>query len=481
MTDIAPAGAAHRLVLAGAVRREVVVVDVALLGLGADRVDPLHVRGRAEGRDGQRLGLTTGEQARAVGARHQPDLDRDRPDVVEAAAVDADALVEDDPADGLLLDQVEQALADPRVAAGGLEERVGVATRLLGAHRIADRGLQLGDPSRQLVREPQQEVRGGLGVGQGAVARRELDPEEPGQVTELVRLGARVALTGDDERVQVRARREPEPAALGLLDEAEVEAHVVPDDGRIADELEELLRGRLRRGGALHVLVGDAVHLVADDRTAGVHERRPRVDDLGPLDLDRGNLEQVGHLRVRAGGLDVDDDELTLGVRRRREVEDGAGRGLDVRELLGLAEGRPHLLLDRDERLERAVSEQDGLSHHVLREEVRTGLDHHDRVPGARDDQVEVRLGELGVRRVDDELAGDPPDSNSADGPVERDLADVEGRRRGDRADDVRVVLLVGREDRDHELDVVLVALGEERPDRPVDLAGGQDRVLRRS
>ena len=42
------------------------------------------------------------------------------------------------------------------------------------------------------------------------------------------------------------------------------------------------------------------------------------------------------------------------------------------------------------------------------------------------------------------------------------------------------IVLLVGREDRDHELDVVLVALGEERPDRPVGLAGGQDGVLRR-
>ena len=42
-------------------------------------------------------------------------------------------------------------------------------------------------------------------------------------------------------------------------------------------------------------------------------------------------------------------------------------------------------------------------------------------------------------------------------------------------------VLLVRREDGDHELDVVLVALGEERPDRPVRLAGGEDRVLRRT
>src|SRR5687768_6258135 len=42
--DVAPAGPAHHLDLARAVRGEVVVVDVALLGLGADRVDPLDVR-----------------------------------------------------------------------------------------------------------------------------------------------------------------------------------------------------------------------------------------------------------------------------------------------------------------------------------------------------------------------------------------------------------------------------------------------------
>ena len=42
------------------------------------------------------------------------------------------------------------------------------------------------------------------------------------------------------------------------------------------------------------------------------------------------------------------------------------------------------------------------------------------------------------------------------------------------------LVLLVGREDRDDELDVVLVALGEERPDRPVGQAGGQGGRLGR-
>ena len=138
------------------------------------------------------------------------------------------------------------------------------------------------------------------------------------------------------------------------------------------------------------------------------------------------------------------------------------------------------MLLELDERLERAVAEEDGLGHHVLRQDVGAGLDHHDRVTGAGHDQVELGFLELGEGRVDDECAIDAADPDGGDRPVERDLADVQRRRRGNGAKDVGVVLLVGREDRDHELDVVLVALGEERPDGPVGLAGRQDRVLGR-
>ena len=139
MADVAPAGPAHHLVLAGAVRREVVVVEVALLGLRADRVDPLDVRGRAERGDRQRLGLAAGEQAGAVGTRDEADLDRDRPDVRQAAAVDPDALVEDDPPDGLLLEQAEEALADARLAPGGLEQLGRVAAGPVGADGVRDR------------------------------------------------------------------------------------------------------------------------------------------------------------------------------------------------------------------------------------------------------------------------------------------------------------------------------------------------------
>ena len=205
-----------------------------------------------------------------------------------------------------------------------------------------------------------------------------------------------IALAGDDEGVEVRAGLEPEAVALGLFDEAEVEADVVADDERVADEVQQLVGCLLRARRALDVLVGDAVHLVADDRAAGVHERRPAVDDLRALDLDRGDLDEVRHLGIGAGRLGVDDDELALGVSRRGEFEDGVRRRLDVRDALRLADGLLDLLLEVDDRLERAVPEQDGLGHDVFGQEVGAGLDHHDRVARAGDDQVELRLLELG-------------------------------------------------------------------------------------
>jgi len=103
------------------------VVDVALRDLRADRVDPLDVRGRSEGRHGQGLGVAAGEEARAVSARQEADLHGDRADLVEAAAVHPDPVAEDELADGLLVDEAEEALRDARLAAGQLEQALGVA------------------------------------------------------------------------------------------------------------------------------------------------------------------------------------------------------------------------------------------------------------------------------------------------------------------------------------------------------------------
>ena len=199
-----------------------------------------------------------------------------------------------------------------------------------------------------------------------------------------------------------------------------------PTMTELTDEREGLLGGVGRLGRLLDVGVGDAVHLVADDRAARVDERRPAVDDLAALDLDRGDLDEVGHLGVGAGRLDVDDDELVAGVDAVREVEDRAGAGLEERRALGLADAP---------RGARSWMSMSGWSARwpnriasamtVLGQELGARLDHHDRVARAGDDQVELRLRELAVGRVDDELAADAADAHGADRARERDLADA--------------------------------------------------------
>ncbi len=111
VADLAPAGAAQELHLPDREGREVVVEHEALAVLGLlDRVDDLRVLGGAEGRGDQGLRLAAGEERRAVGAGQDAHLAGDRPDLVEAAAVEPVAVLED-----LAL---EQLLAQPVVDGG---------------------------------------------------------------------------------------------------------------------------------------------------------------------------------------------------------------------------------------------------------------------------------------------------------------------------------------------------------------------------
>jgi len=66
---------------------------------------------------------------------------------------------------------------------------------------------------------------------------------------------------------------------------------------------------------------------------------------------------------------------------------------------------------------------------------------------GAGNDQVDVRVLEVADGRVDDEFAVDAADAYGADRPHERDRADREGAGSGERAENVGLVLLVGRKD----------------------------------
>ena len=246
--------------------------------------------------------------------------------------------------------------------------------------------------------------------------------------------------------------------------------------------VEELLGRVLGRRGALDVLVGDAVDLVADDRAARVDEGRPLVGDLAALDLDGADLDEIGHLGVAAGRLDVDDDELALAPRPRRRSRGPtrcrarctgcawpcrrASWSSSWRSMIGWSERWPNRIASAMTSSVRSLAPASTIMI-------------ASRVPETiRSSSESSSWRSVGLTTNSSSMR---PIADGRDRAEERDLADREGRRRGDRAEDVGVVLLVGREDRDDALDVVLVALGEQRPDRPVREAGGEDGRLGRA
>ena len=175
--------------------------------------------------------------------------------------------------------------------------------------------------------------------------------------------------------------------------------------------------------------------------------------------------------RRREGLAALGADEVHL-VLRLRDV-------VDV--LVGLAERAAHLDLEVDDLLDflvRALERRD----EVFVADLAGGALHHEELAAdAGVEEVDVALGLLLVGWVDDPLAVDAADPDASDRAHERDLGDVE--RGGRRVDGEEVGLpgAVGLDERRVDLDVVVVAVGEERTDRTVAHAGREDLLARRT
>ena len=126
-----------------------------------------------------------------------------------------------------------------------------------------------------------------------------------------------------------------------------------------------------------------------------------------------------------------------------------------------------------------SVAEHHRAEHHVLGQLLRLRLDHQHRVLGAGDDQVELRLLELRRGRVEHVLAVDVADARGADRAVERNAGERQRRRDADHRRDVGIDFRIDRHDRRDDLDFVVEAVREQRPDRAVDQARGQHLLLR--
>ena len=245
--------------------------------------------------------------------------------------------------------------------------------------------------------------------------------------------------------------------------------------------------GRAVRAGqnlGLHGDLADLVALAAADAQAGVEHHAAHVVVLEVLDeaLDGplGGEVLLAHLLGKLGG------DRTLGVAERLValllLGDGVGgldglegelahallevlvRGREHEGALGLAVRCAHLFLRLDFGLDRLVGKEERLDHVGLGDLLGAALDHHDRVLGGGDDEVEIGGRALLGGRVGDELAVDAPNAHAGDRSVEGDVRQVQRRGgRGDRVD-VGLVDVICGDHRGDNLRLVEEALGEQRP-----------------
>ena len=316
------------------------------------------------------------------------------------------------------------------------------------------------------------------------------------------------------------AARGAHPA--GFTDRVGREVVVQQEVGAVAavqrvDEL--LVIAGAQRGDheALGLAAGEQRRAVGAGQDADLGDDGPNGREVAPVDpaavvedvpandfrlelLDAGVEVRIGELFLAERGLDrgLGVGDGVLAVELVADREGVAHRGLagalhlgveravvgrrEVERLLGGRLG--HVDDHVDHRLHLLVAELDRAEHLGLRELVGLGLDHHHRVLGAGDDQVEPLLGVLAQLlhvvhgRVEHVGAIDEADAGAADRAEERRAGEGQRGRGGDHADHVGIVLHVVGEDGDDDLGLVLEALDEEGPDRTVDQAGGQDLLL---
>ncbi len=155
---------------------------------------------------------------------------------------------------------------------------------------------------------------------------------------------------------------------------------------------------------------------------------------------------------------------------------------VDLRRLdlaLGLADLLGQLALQRTDLLDRLVGDVERVEDLGLGDLVGPGLDHQDRLFGAGHDEVEVvALEESLLGGVHDEVAVDLADAHRPHRVGQRHVGDHQRRGGAVHREDVVGMDVVDAQRDCHQLSLEVPALGEQRPDRPVDHPGGQGALL---
>ena len=132
-------------------------------------------------------------------------------------------------------------------------------------------------------------------------------------------------------------------------------------------------------------------------------------------------------------------------------------------------------------RLELLMTKHDRAQHGFLGKLAGFRFNHQNRIFRARNNQIEIGLGHFVDVRVQHEFPVDIADARTADRTFEGHTGKRQGGGGCDHCDDVRIVFQVVRDDHAGHLSVVLVTVGKQRADGPVDQTADQDFVLRRT
>ena len=285
VADLAAARREHALGLTDRERRERVVQQEPLARLRHQAIDDLLVIDAAEGDDPEGLGLTAGEQHRAVHARQHPNLDRDRADGVGATAIGARAA--EDRLALALLDDATDDLADLLVPSLGLS--------VVGTTRCRER---LG---RGLLRR----LDGGGAHGLRTQRRRSL-----AQVLAAGLLDLRDQLLVDHRDVVFHLR---------------LAGHLGELIDHLDDDLDDLVRlGEcFEHDALLHFLGAGLDH---DDRIRVTGDRQVEAAlfalEVGPLRVDDDLVVDVAHAHTT--------ERATVRQRADRQRGEARDRGEDV-------------------------------------------------------------------------------------------------------------------------------------------------------
>ena len=231
--------------------------------------------------------------------------------------------------------------------------------------------------------------------------------------------------------------------------------------------------------------VGTAVvlqHLIAED---ALFESRETPGAFFALLFGQG----FDHALLEGGDQRVAFQLLVLrGIHRVGQVCAGILGDLIVNRLIQdvrdefalLLAGQLHQFADAGgDLLAALMPELDGAEDLGFGDLLCAGFHHHDAFFGAGHHDVQLRFAALRIGGVGNVFAVLHADANSAQHVGEGNFADRQSRRRARDGERVRILFGVGRQDHGDDLGFVQKALGEQRADRTIDQAAGEDFFFR--